>query len=99
MQWKIYMRCNGLPDPADPSDIRKYIHMWLLHNAREQTAELNWLLTTNEMSVLTQDQRIDNMTRSFLKEQQHNIGDVVAGRVREVLGVSCLCRLIGMQVW
>lgn len=81
------MRCNGLPDPADPSDIRKYIHMWLLQNEREQTAKLNWLLTTNEVSVLTQDQRIDNMTRSYLKEQQHNIGDVVAGRVREVLGV------------
>lgn len=86
-EWKIYMRCNGLPDPADPSDIRKYIHMWLLRTSEQRSAELNWLLTTDENSVLTQDQRVANMSRAHLKQQQHNVGDVVAGRVREVLGV------------
>lgn len=81
------MRCNGLPDPADPTDIRKYIHMWLLNIQREKTEELNWLLNTNESSILTQDQRVENMTKSHLKDLQHNIGDQFADRVREVLGV------------
>lgn len=81
------MRCNGLPNTYDPSDVRNYIHMWLLDNKRRNVAERNWLLATDEMSILTQDYRVINMTRTNLKQQQHNLGDFYVQRVNEVLGV------------
>lgn len=81
------MRCNGLPNTYDPSDVRNYIQKWILDSQRGNDADRNWLLTTNEMSILTQDYRVINMTRSHLKEQQHNMGDFYAKRVVEVLGV------------
>lgn len=84
------MRCNGLPDPASPCEIRKYIRMWREGDANEQMFKCNWLLSTDETSVLTQDRRVANMTRSHLKDQQNNDGDMVAKRVRDVLGVGSI---------
>lgn len=82
------MRCNGLPNTYDPGDLRKYIHMWLLNIERYNLTERNWLLKTNERSVLTQNQSIPDMTEINLKMQQQNLGDLYAHRVKEVLGVS-----------
>lgn len=90
------MRCNGLPNTYDPSDVRNYIHMWLLDNQRANVADRNWLLATNEMSILTQDYRVIDMTRANLKRQQHNLGDLYAKRVVEVLGVSCLMNFVNI---
>lgn len=84
------MRCNGLPNTYVPSDVRNYLHMWLLDSQRCNDSERNWLLTTNEVSVLTQDYRVVNMTRSHLKQQQHNMGDIYTKRVVEVLGVNSI---------
>lgn len=82
------MRCNGLPNAYDPADLRRYMHMWQMEKDSCNQIERNWLLETNERSVLTQDQSILNLTRQHLKEQQLNLGDIYSKRVVEVLGVG-----------
>lgn len=86
------MRCNGLPNAYDPSDLRKYMHMWSSEMSSANQSEQNWLLQANEWSVLTQDQTVANLTRSHLSVQQPNLGDIYSKRVVEILGVSLLLR-------
>lgn len=81
------MRCNGLPNTYDPGDLRKYIHMWNLKVEHFNACEKNWLLDTDERSVLTQDQRIADMTHIYLQEHQMNLGDLYSKQIKEVLGV------------
>lgn len=82
------MRCNGLPNAYDSGDLRQYIHMWCLENEKYNRNEENWLLHTNERTILTQNRLIANTTRINLQQQQANAGDLYAKRAKEVLGVS-----------
>lgn len=86
------MRCNGLPNAYDPGDLRKYIHMWQLECDRYNENEQNWLLRTDERTILTQNRNIQNETRVYLQQQQPNLGDLYAKRTHNVLGVS-VCAL------
>lgn len=81
------MRCNGLPNAYDPGDLRKYIHMWQLECDRYNENEQNWLLRTDERTILTQNRNIVNETRVNLQQQQPNLGDLYAKRTNDVLGV------------
>lgn len=81
------MRCTGQPDTRDPGDLRKYIYMWLQSMAIRDKADTNWLLLTNAQSVLTQDQKIPNMSYQALRTKQPILGDYYAERLKEVLGV------------
>lgn len=82
------MRCNGLPNAYDPGDLRKYLHMWCLENEKCNADEQNWLLKTNERTILTQNRLIANTSRFNLQQQQTNLGDIYAKRGREILGVG-----------
>ncbi|CRK91757.1 CLUMA_CG005391, isoform A [Clunio marinus] len=86
-EWNSYMRCNGLPNANDPSDLRKYIHMWIDDVKKLNKKEINWLLKTNEQSILTQDQTVVDLTRANLKKLQPEVGDMYAKRTKEVLGI------------
>lgn len=81
------MRCNGLPNAYDPGDLRKYIHMWQLESDRYNENEQNWLLRTDERTILTQNRSIENATRVHLQQQQPNLGNLYAKRTHDVLGV------------
>jgi cancer susceptibility candidate protein 1 len=81
------MRCNGLPNANDPSDLRKYIHMWQDDVRSLNRREINWLLKTNEQSILTQDQNVIDLSRANLKKLQPEIGLLYAKRANEVLGI------------
>ncbi|XP_043072312.1 dynein axonemal intermediate chain 7 [Drosophila grimshawi] len=85
--WEKFMRCNGLPNAASPSDLRKYIHQWHADIAQRQLEARNWLLRTDERTLLTQDANVPDLTRSSLRQQQGNLGDVYAQRIKEVLGI------------
>lgn len=87
IEWKSYMRCNGLPNANDPSDLRKYIHMWIDDVKKLNSKEINWLLKTNEQSILTQDQTVVDLSRENLKKLQPEVGDMYAKRASEVLGI------------
>lgn len=84
------MRCNGIPSANDPGNLHKYIHMWQLENDQFNKNEHNWLLTTDERTILTQDREIANVTRIHLQNQQPILGDLYTKRARDVLGVSFL---------
>lgn len=86
-EWNSYMRCNGLPNANDPSDLRKYIHMWIDDVKKLSQKEINWLLKTNEQSILTQDQTVVDLSRANLKKHQPEVGDMYAKRATEVLGI------------
>ncbi|EDW07762.1 dynein axonemal intermediate chain 7 isoform X1 [Drosophila mojavensis] len=86
-EWEKYMRCNGLPNAASPSDLRKYIHQWHADIAQRERDERNWLLRTDERTLLTQDVQVEDLTRVSLRQQQGNLGDVYAQRIKEVLGI------------
>lgn len=86
--WEKFMRCNGLPNAASASDLRKYIHQWHADIAKRQAEARNWLLRTDERTLLTQDSHVPDLTRATLRQQQENLGDVYAQRIKEVLGVS-----------
>lgn len=81
------MRCNGLPNVSQPGDLRKYIHMWKESEERKNRDEKNWLLMTNEETVLTQNRDIPNLTVSHVRASQKNLGIVYAERIREVLNI------------
>lgn len=87
VEWHSYMRCNGLPNANDPSDLRKYLHMWLDDAKKANKREINWLLKTNEQSILTQDQMVVDLSRANLKKLQPEIGETYAKRTSEVLGI------------
>jgi cancer susceptibility candidate protein 1 len=87
IEWNSYMRCNGLPNASDPSDLRKYIHMWIDDVKKLSQKEINWLLKTNEQSILTQDQMVVDLSRANMKKIQPDVGDMYAKRAREVLGI------------
>lgn len=87
LEWNSYMRCNGLPNANDPSDLRKYIHMWIDDVKKLSKKEINWLLKTNEQSILTQDQSVVDLSRANLKQLQPEVGDMYAKRTYEVLGI------------
>lgn len=86
-EWDQYMRCNGLPNANDPSDLRKYIHMWMDDVKKLNNKEINWLLKTNEQSILTQDQSVPDLSKANLKEIQPHLGEMYAKRVGVVLGI------------
>ncbi|ALC49871.1 CG15373 [Drosophila busckii] len=85
--WEKFMRCNGLPNAASPSDLRKYIHQWYADIAKRQLEARNWLLRTDERTLLTQDSQVPDLTRVSLRQQQGSLGDVYAQRIKEVLGI------------
>lgn len=87
IEWSSYMRCNGLPNANEPSDLRKYLHQWIDDVKKSNKKEINWLLKTNEQSILTQDQSVVDLSRANLKKLQPAIGDAYAKRANEVLGI------------
>lgn len=82
------MRCNGLPNAYDPGDLRQYMHMWQMECDRYNESEQNWLLRTDERTILTQNRNIENSTRLYLQQQQPILGDIYAKRTHHVLGVG-----------
>lgn len=85
--WEKYMRCNGLPNTNCPGDLRKYIHQWQSDIEKRKREARNWLLRTDERSLLTQDISAADLTKATLRKQQGNAGDIYAARTKEVLGV------------
>lgn len=87
LQWERFMRCSGLPNAHDPADLRKYLHMWQIENEKINSNEQDWLLYTDERTVLTQNKLAENLTREMLKEKQPNLGHMYAQRTTEILNV------------
>lgn len=87
IEWEQYLRCNGLPNACDPSDLRKYIHMWIEDFKNANKKEVNWLLKVNEQSTLTQNQNTVDLSRANLRKLHPDTGCMYAKRANEVLGI------------
>lgn len=87
------MRCSGQPNAHDPANLRRYLHMWQIECAKLNSDEQNWLLYTDERTVLTQNKLADNLTRLSLRRKQPDLGHVYARRAAQILDV----RLDGMN--
>lgn len=61
--------------------------MWIDDFKKLNQKEINWLLKTNEQSILTQDQTVVDLSRAYLKKIQPEVGDMYAKRASEVLGI------------
>jgi hypothetical protein len=61
--------------------------MWLDDMKKFSKKEINWMLKTNEQSILTQDQTVPNLTKNHLKKMQTNYGEMYAKKATEVLGI------------
>lgn len=61
--------------------------MWIDDVKRMNKKEINWLLKTNEQSILTQDQTVVDLSRANLKRLQPEVGEMYAKRTSEVLGI------------
>ncbi|KAL5277000.1 CASC1 family protein [Megaselia abdita] len=85
--WAKYMRCNGLPNAQYPGELRKYIHMWRSDIRDRNSLERNWLLQTDERTLLTHDPDIPDLSRQTLRKHQEDLGDIYAKRTEEVLGI------------
>ena len=86
-EWKIYMRCNGLPNPKNPPDLRKYLHNWRQAIDRDNDRERNWLLSVSEQSVLTQNANMPDRRLLTVRPKQPDIGTKYAEKTTEVLGI------------
>lgn len=87
MEWNSYMRCNGLPNANNPSDLRKYLHMWRDEIQKANMTEINWMLLVNDQSFLTQDQSVADMSKENMKKLQPELGGNYSRRACEVLGI------------
>lgn len=81
------MRCNGLPNASNPGDLRKYIYMRCSSVIENKNREGNWLLKTNERTILTQNKKNPDLTRENLRKAQSNLGEIYSQSIQEVLGV------------
>lgn len=61
--------------------------MWIDDVQKMNKKEINWLLKTNEQSILTQDQTVVDLSRANLKKLQPEVGEMYAKRAQEVLGI------------
>lgn len=61
--------------------------MWIDDFKTLNMKEINWLLKTNEQSILTQDQTVVDLSRANLKKLQPEVGEMYAKRASEVLGI------------
>ncbi|XP_012155404.1 uncharacterized protein LOC101459558 [Ceratitis capitata] len=76
LKWKTYLLCDGLPKPYIPPEVRLFFEKlkYFEHLNREKT--IDWLLSVDERSILTQDIYTKDMTRrTLVKEIRPNFGD------------------------
>ncbi|XP_011206536.4 uncharacterized protein LOC105228410 [Bactrocera dorsalis] len=75
-KWKKYLLCDGLPKPYIPPAVRLFFEK-LQHFDRLNTEKtIDWLLSVDERSVLSQDIYSKDMTRrALVKEMRPNFGD------------------------
>ncbi|XP_054738724.1 uncharacterized protein LOC129244862 [Anastrepha obliqua] len=75
-KWNIYLRCDGLPKPYIPPDVRLFFEKLKHFESLDIEKTIDWLLSVNERSILTQDIFSKDKTRRVLvKELRPNYGD------------------------
>ncbi|XP_036333680.1 uncharacterized protein LOC118744644 [Rhagoletis pomonella] len=75
-KWKTYLRCDGLPKPYIPPEVRLFFVKLRHFEGLNMEKTIDWQLSVDEGSILTQDIFSKNMTRKALvNELRPNFGD------------------------
>lgn len=88
------MLCDGLPKPFLPPAVRLFFEK-LQHFDRLNTEKtIDWLLSVDERSVLSQDIYSKDMTRrALVKEMRPNFADEYKTNIDLLLKVICIYKL------
>lgn len=85
-KWNDYLACDGLPRAEDPAQIRHYILKLSTEEQQAATADINWVLSVNERSILSHAPDRTDMTRRHLEETlRPNIGKLYDDTVQGIL--------------
>ncbi|XP_067627464.1 uncharacterized protein [Eurosta solidaginis] len=75
-KWNIYLRCDGLPKPYIPPEIRLFFAKLKFFENSSIEKTMDWMLSVDERSMLSQDIFRKDMTRRALVNQMRpNFGD------------------------
>ncbi|KAH8366120.1 hypothetical protein KR093_009328 [Drosophila rubida] len=84
--WDRYVNCDGLPRVNDPPDLRQFIAELRHIEWEDELAVIDWSLSVNERSILTQDIDAKNMTREVLEKRlRPDIGKLFDVSVQRIL--------------
>ncbi|XP_062128698.1 uncharacterized protein LOC133840721 isoform X1 [Drosophila sulfurigaster albostrigata] len=84
--WNRYANCDGLPRAHNPPELRSFIAEIRHTEWRDEMSVVNWALSVNERSVLTQDIDAPDLTRKVLEQQlRPNIGKLYDVAVQRIL--------------
>ncbi|XP_017095915.2 uncharacterized protein [Drosophila bipectinata] len=67
-KWKTYVSCDGLPDAEQPSDIRSFLFQLRTEEKIDRKDDINWVLSVDERSILSQSPERQDFTRQTLLE-------------------------------
>ncbi|KAH8302761.1 hypothetical protein KR044_010649, partial [Drosophila immigrans] len=85
-KWDRYVRCDGLPRVDDPPDLRRFIAEIRDTERMEERTVVDWALSVNEHSILTQDLEARDLTRRVLEQSlRPNIGKFYDVTVQRIL--------------
>ncbi|KAH8258771.1 hypothetical protein KR038_008610 [Drosophila bunnanda] len=92
-EWEHYLRCDGLPHPTSPVEVRTFIAKIRHFDEIETNGALDWTLSVDDRSVLNQDIFRKDKTRGVVKLTKDNPGTHYDANVR-----MCLDTLKQMDV-
>ncbi|KAH8360610.1 hypothetical protein KR200_010102 [Drosophila serrata] len=85
-EWDHYLRCDGLPRPSRPVEVRTFIAKMRHFDEIETNGALDWALSVDDRSVLNQDMSRVDKTRNVMELTKDNPGTHYDANVRMCLG-------------
>ncbi|XP_011179379.1 uncharacterized protein LOC105210257 [Zeugodacus cucurbitae] len=87
-KWQNYLLCDGLPKPYIPPAVRLFFEKLKFFDRFNTEKTIDWLLSVDERSVLSQDIYGKDMTRrALIKEIRPNFGDEYKANIDLLLKV------------
>ncbi|XP_022222307.2 uncharacterized protein LOC111074000 isoform X2 [Drosophila obscura] len=84
--WSRYLDCDGLPRPHWPDEIRRFVCQMRCEEAEVEQNVVNWTLSVNERSILTQDIfRVDLTRKKLEQELRPDIGRIYDVNIQRIL--------------
>ncbi|XP_068150033.1 uncharacterized protein [Drosophila tropicalis] len=81
--WEHHLRCDGLPRPYLPPEIRTFLFREDHFQNIFDDDTVDWTLSVDERSILTQNTlRTDNTRRALAERQRDRIGERIEAKVR-----------------
>ncbi|SPP76892.1 uncharacterized protein LOC117580041 [Drosophila guanche] len=84
--WARFLACDGLPRPHWPDEIRRFVFQMRCEEAQAEQNLVNWTLSVNERSILTQDIFQKDRTRKKMEQElRPDIGKLYDVNIERIL--------------